>query len=157
MTEIEASLPFRTVTLCMFCFYQHLVLFVYEVHIHFRNLKVRVFWRGVSLFFLRNLGSKKSFSVDDLCFLVPWFVLLCMCVFSFLTPRFGSTTAKSSLWLPYSLRLLCVCFCSTLGIGRPIFAVLRYANLFLSKFVTALNNGVIVCWWQCAIFYIIVL
>ena len=103
-------------------------------------------------FFLRNLRSKKSFSVDNLCLLVPRFY----CVFSFLTPRFVSTTANNPLWLPYLLFLLCVCFCFTLDSGGPIF-VLRYANLFLSKFGTALNNAVIVSWWQCANFYIIVL
>ena len=69
--------------------------------------------------------------------------LLCMCVFLFRAPRFVSTTANSSFWLPYffmfSLFLFYIRhygnFCDELY-GRQIF-VLRYANLLLSKFGTA--------------------
>ena len=37
-------------------------------------------------------------------------VLLYMFFFSFLAPRFVSTTANSSVWLPYLLCLLCFMF-----------------------------------------------
>ena len=122
----------------MFCFYLHLVLFVYEVH-NFRNRKV--FWRRVSLsFFPANFGKKEAVFRGQSVFVGALF-LLCLCVFfvSCASIRFndGKQFSLAAVFITSSLCLFlfyiryCGNFCDVLY-GRPIL-VLRCANLLLSN------------------------